>query len=924
MNREDLDRILRTGNAAAVRKFFAGMSEKERSGYAPFAQDWHDLLILNSRADWDEKAKLKLEERERIKHWRSLLPIAVLAGLATYSLTRIETLSLHWFSPEQLEDVVTVFRERRPPWLDQFSERFCEMNLPRWGGEASWRLVRRLVCEDLIPPPRHDHYVLGALHGIWPQTERGKPAPKLTDLLQNERDWLESDFWRLFEIEGYGDVSLAHSEKYGGRDWAAALLELAEAGVLSRDRLLDATLAALSRDFVQFRAGWYSRFHEQLKPTVAERKARRDTYVQILGSSIPPTVAFALNAIDILDHESPLAAKVLIPALEPALLARSKATVSSSLKIMERLAGRDPSAREAVCLGAMAGLLQENADVQKRVFDLLDKLGDPQSEALRTRLESYVQAVVPSQRSRLARWTPVEACAVSEERVAEVSITVHGPVSRIDPTRAVIPIQGFDDLLQFAASVLEEPGDPMNVERLMEGLVRLSADRPNDFDKQTAPLRRRAHKKFESTGRSRVYPLDRMIGVLILAWIEGDVAEDAWDLSPKLLGEFEFLRQRMANVADQIVSRCTLPLLSAPTHLGGWIDPEALVRRSLTWREAKREPDLFDQVLALLRLAPENRADALKAIKTLKGEFAEALKLALGGKAKTGPNQALWLAAWRSRCPSGDLPEFEAIHPKLGPDGGTAAVYSWAAERDERVYEGRTYYNLVLGTSIKPEWKKTSASGPCLPVLFHTPWRLGGNYASLLAGTGILWPANAEATFAQCLEALTMTVNYSDVADRELYVLVKRLGDPHCELRPMACLALALALAAHENGLRGFASDALIAAITEGRLDSVALGSVMSRLLETGFNPLCRWARGLREVARVSIGHAKAVGVLLINTLQGDSSNAPKDVGILLELLFELVSQTGVKLHDSTRKYLASIKTGGKTGRLARQLLEGG
>ena len=42
-----------------------------------------------------------------------------------------------------------------------------------------------------------------------------------------------------------------------------------------RQRLLDASLAALARDFSTYRAGWFSRFHESLAPTDDERAAAR-------------------------------------------------------------------------------------------------------------------------------------------------------------------------------------------------------------------------------------------------------------------------------------------------------------------------------------------------------------------------------------------------------------------------------------------------------------------------------------------------------------------------------------------------------------------------------------------------------------------------------------------------------------------------
>ena len=76
--------------------------------------------------------------------------------------------------------------------------------------------------------------------------------------------------------------------------------------------LLDASLEALSRDFVQMRSGWFSRFHEELKPSLDERAARVDRYLLLLGSTIAPTVSFAVKALQKLDRKGLVPAEALL------------------------------------------------------------------------------------------------------------------------------------------------------------------------------------------------------------------------------------------------------------------------------------------------------------------------------------------------------------------------------------------------------------------------------------------------------------------------------------------------------------------------------------------------------------------------------------------------------------------------------------
>jgi hypothetical protein len=56
--------------------------------------------------------------------------------------------------------------------------------------------------------------------------------------------------------------------------------------------------------------------------------------------------------------------------------------------------------------------------------------------------------------------------------------------------------------------------------------------------------------------------------------------------------------------------------------------------------------------------------------------------------------------------------------------------------------------------------------------------------------------------------------------------------------------------------------------------------------------------------------------------LRGDPAKAPRDIHALLELLVELLAETGGSLDDvGARTYLQGLKSGGRTAKLVKQLL---
>jgi hypothetical protein len=212
-----------------------------------------------------------------------------------------------------------------------------------------------------------------------------------------------------------------------------------------------------------------------------------------------------------------------------------------------------------------------------------------------------------------------------------------------------------------------------------------------------------------------------------------------------------------------------------------------------------------------------------------------------------------------------------------------------------------------------------------LPVLFHQEPSFADPASRALASwLARFWPGNLEPFFVRGLLQMKLAVSWSESRGRETLGLLEPLMSSHAELGPMACLALALGLAAQDAMLRNYAQEVLIAAIAEGRANPTELGAALARLLELGENKLVRWSKTLGAAARISALHARVVAELLQRALHADPSRAPRDLGQLLELLVEVLSETGTTVSDSkAREYLAALSGTGKSAKLAKQLLRG-
>ena len=126
--------------------------------------------------------------------------------------------------------------------------------------------VAPLWQNGLAQRPEGDAIILG-YYGIWHER-----------FGHDEELLLSKDVWRFFEVEGSGEFSLANHDKFakpGTDSWSDRLIAYAEEGKLDRQRLLNASLDALEKDFGQYRAGWYSRFHAALAPSEDEIASAR-------------------------------------------------------------------------------------------------------------------------------------------------------------------------------------------------------------------------------------------------------------------------------------------------------------------------------------------------------------------------------------------------------------------------------------------------------------------------------------------------------------------------------------------------------------------------------------------------------------------------------------------------------------------------
>lgn len=455
--------------------------------------------------------------------------------------------------------------------------------------------VQRLIAAGLIERPQGTDYVVGLIaipNVLW-------HGEQLATMLAGDPG-LPQALLQVFELEGTSEFNLAALDKYAKSpdwEWKNIFLKALDDGLYTRALLLEKTLGTLESDWPQFRAGWFSRFHDALAPTVDEMAPLAPRYLGLCQSRIPPTVTLALGALKSLHAAQRVEGTVLLDALQPVFYSSIKGQVEAALKLAEAVVEREPALAHAAAAAATPGLLHEAPALQKKLIERLRAWG--LDEATRAALAEQLDKVASVNRPMLAALAgePGGQGAAAPAAPPTPAPTGAGPADPLDPGRALPPIDSEADLVERIAFVLENPAEIDALERVLEALVRL-APLSDDLRARCAPLLKRARKLLE-------HSMAGQLARLLIFVLSGERAAmpAIWEQVRSGTGDALFA-QRVDDLIAQATQGWGLPPLSAATHANGFIDPARLAQRLESYRARGATPIAAELERARWRSAP--------------------------------------------------------------------------------------------------------------------------------------------------------------------------------------------------------------------------------------------------------------------------------------------------------------------------------
>ena len=902
-NKETLEKLLEKGTHNECISFLSSLSEKERRELESTTHLYYRKYCVS----WDFLSKD--DEKQRIN--------SSLSVLMTGSITELK--KNHWESYAGAEKIIDVVRG---------CPRECYKDLPGLLLEKSlyhWRLVRQLVKEGLCPKPGGELYPLGMIAGF-SQLYRKFKSLKEGLLDEDNIDLLSTELWELLKIEGVQDCSLAGNDKYSHPDWCwqDTLIQLANEGYIPRDRFIATLFEALSRDFIQFRGGWHLRTLRELKLNHEERIRHLEDIFSLVGSTIPPTVSFAIKELTSINEKQEIEPEKLLNGLEPAFHANQKETLSSAIKLLESTIKKHPQFLLKVLNLASQAFWHESPDIHEEVLLLYEKYAGTDDLEVCSIIEGYADAIAPSLKNRAEKWfkKPIaerdglktDAPGTVDAEKVEREAVFHYPAK-------VVPLQDVYALSEKAGYILQYPEDIKAIEQVLDGVNRMGHTALTKHHALFSPLIKQTRRLLDRWGWQPPTNMELEVAYFLANWVGVDYSGFKLKYNVSPFGSF--FHKRLESIVNRAKVGIELPLLSLPSLENGEIHPNDLLERLKIYQAQEKEPDKYDLILCLLRLSQDNRGVLAKHLENMHGEYIDALRYACGTLSAPFKKDSIWIAAARSHNPRGIDELLYETHPGLGPDAGHPARFSWQVACRESEYEGTIHKFYRIEVLRKPEPGLLYVPDTHLPVLFHEASKRTFSKDELdwhPNWLATVWPSNMEAFFSSGIPHISENLDYEYWNVR---VYLQPLLFSTCWFGEMAQLLLALCLASSNGQTRVLATDVFIALTDDQRMDTKKLGEVMAQLLPSGIIKAARWSKALNEVLQISGKHAGTVSEVIQYSLRGDPENAPKDLGAYLETLQQALAINGSHLEDPEAiSYLKMNKQGGKVKKIIKDLME--
>ena len=974
MNADDLEKlVLSTADGLELARAFEGMDEKERAKLSAGAQILHRYLDEGkapATASEQLKSFLSQPGGEVWSRWNS--PENRKASLAVFAVGPLSAVK-KWQVRHRHDDMPAfekIIRDRMPDWIDAY----VAHELDQQGASIAFPTLHGWVQDGICRKPESDgyyrlfasYYMRNRSHGVDEDY-----VPPLSEQLLRAPELL-SDIDGLFRVETEAfntNPWLTKGAAVHYETWPEALIKLSRAKHLDRSHLLRLALDGLRRDIKQNQLSGFHKLYRAMEPTTTELIDHQPDYIALLCHPVSHVAKFAIDMLTKIEKAKALQRDPFLREIGSVFANDSKGNGVAALKLLQRIVGETKQSADPVALAAIVDAIRHtDPEVQAMGIEILQPYAQQLSSAHRAAIADRMVLVSASNRPALEKLLMAASndakLLPSQEEPALPSQTVgYQPLSFIgschevlSASSAIEPIGSVDKLIDSVFHAIEVVDSPDELERIIDAISRLADQRPEDFEKRVAPLLHRLNKgQVGSNGLRAVHnTIAGAVLDLIATWAGGKLHQTQVQSLEYSIPEDVFVPMitHLREISTRVAAQKAQPLLAAPTHKGGWIDPIIWVERLVKMEQSPPLERFMDLRLSMLRLAPDNRPEALRLAERLGGDIGRLARFALGGRVapvkSDATNYAPWITAARCREPDAD---WNGVFASLAlddawPDSLSPAIHEWTSSHRAVHYEQMTWKHAELKVHARtadriddPEKRgleapalgefggRTTTHWEELPTAALSRWpETKFNWSTDINTTwhaqwlAYIWPQKLDSVHMKAVRKLVLRIEEDSTNSTPNHGLLNCLFQRGRSWGEAGHLVLALSIIGKDSDVRSLAIDALIEGVETRLFVPETFANVLVRLCEGEWVKYNRLAESLLKVASVSELHASAMDVALQAWLP-HFDFAQRNAHYVLQVLVETQAISGAPILASTREVLTALKGKNKGTALAKQIL---
>jgi Family of unknown function (DUF6493) len=772
---------------------------------------------------------------------------------------------------------------------------------------------------------------------------------------------LQEHIWYLFEIESSINWSgrylfFGENEKEKELGWITVLQKYSDEGLISRQRLLKESLMASNKNFNKTLSGWFMELFTEFKPGKTEILHLQQELFSVLNSSHSNVVNEDLRIIKQIADDDQFEFNSFVDCVPILLASDTKATVASTLMILEKLARRIPEIRQNVTQQISQVFVQPSNDLQVRAAKIIDKYGENEDPVLREEIGKYWQNIMQASRQILHDFVPPPA--------EDVINAKRDPVSNLQAAalpEAIPDIETIDDLV-FLASQAFDNNETWHFEYLANSIIKLNSQFNSENIIRFEPAFQRALNLVKNGLRSNLGLLDHLLAMffidfgnyLILKFpkagesirnfyrkydhMDGETKR-SWTVSPQnssytagwhnaeKIPFYEPFKQLLILTQKRITAGDPLSLLSTPTHLPCWIMPEVLINRLGAYEENKKEPGNMDLQIAISRCYLPNPGNAIKiAANKLSGEMKRLMIFLLDENAEPeGPfeNKGAWMIASVAKKEKKKYPQFARFSYYKEPFEYYTGNFNWESvdeayirkQYDYKIHDykdvsdRRKILRVLMEKNAPPAGavkKLISKVFPSKddPPLLYDFLKLKVQFLSVqhndIKRVLFLTPNNTEITLAYIINQCLQFPTFSSESDKKMVIAtMQALYDIDDNYGEMAHLFFGTCMISSDKTAAGIAAETWIKSVTNSKINSTLLGTIIGRHEKIELAPLKRFTDlAIQSMFRVSDLHNKKLQELIAAIIVELPQQPIKNQKKLVELFNELEALNNFKIED--------------------------